>query len=115
MTRSRRRKIAREHAIGHRRSRRSRIPVASALRVAVPAAYAQNAPQAQAPAETSGGLQEIVVTAEKRVENLQNVPISVTVFDSAKLEQLGVVNLDTRSRPMQCSTPPTRRASGPAA
>jgi outer membrane receptor protein involved in Fe transport len=60
----------------------------------VPAAYAQNAPQAQAPAETSGGLQEIVVTAEKRVENLQNVPISVTVFDTAKIEQLGVVNLD---------------------
>jgi outer membrane receptor protein involved in Fe transport len=71
---------------------RTRLPVASALLAAVPAAYAQNAPQA--PAETSGGLQEIVVTAEKRVENLQNVPISVTVFDSAKLDQLGIVNLD---------------------
>jgi iron complex outermembrane recepter protein len=93
MTRSRRRKIAREQAIEQRRRPRSRIPVASALLAAMPAAYAQNAP-AQAPAETSGGLQEIVVTAEKRVENLQNVPISVTVFDSAKLEQLGVVNLD---------------------
>jgi iron complex outermembrane receptor protein len=94
MTRSRRRKIAREQAVGQRRTVRTRIPVASALLAAMPAAYAQNAPQAQAPAETSGGLQEIVVTAEKRVENLQNVPISVTVFDSAKLEQLGVVNLD---------------------
>jgi outer membrane receptor protein involved in Fe transport len=59
----------------------------------VPDAWAQNAPQAQ-PAETVGGLEEIVVTAEKRVENLQNVPISVTVFDTAKIEQLGVVNLD---------------------
>ena len=94
MTRSRRRKIAREQAVGRRGIVRARIPVASALLAAVPAAYAQNAPQAQGPAETAGGLQEIVVTAEKRVENLQNVPISVTVFDSAKLDQLGIVNLD---------------------
>jgi iron complex outermembrane recepter protein len=96
MTRSRRRKIARELAIGRRSIVRAPLPVASALlAAAVPAAWAQTAPQAQGPAETSGGLEEIVVTAEKRVENLQNVPISVTVFDSAKLDQLGVVNLDS--------------------
>ena len=95
MTRSRRRKLAREQGIGQRRLVRGRMPVASALLAAVPAAWAQNAPQAQAPAETAGGLQEIVVTAEKRVENLQNVPISLTVFDSAKLDQLGIVNLDS--------------------
>ena len=94
MTRSRRRKLVRAQAIGQRRISRARIPVASALLAAVPAAYAQNAPQTQAPSETAGGLAEIVVTAEKRVENLQNVPISVTVFDTAKLEQLGIVNLD---------------------
>ncbi len=40
------------------------------------------------------GLQEVVVTAQKRVENLQNVPISVQVFDTAKIDQLGIVNLD---------------------
>ncbi len=94
MTRSRRRKIARDQALGSRRIVRKGMPVASALLAAVPAAFAQNAPPAQAPAETTGGLQEVVVTAEKRVENLQNVPISVQVFDSAKLEQLGIVNLD---------------------
>ena len=95
MSRSRRRKLAREQAVGRQQILRRRMPVASALlAAAAPAAYAQSAPQAQAPAETSGGLQEIVVTAEKRVENLQNVPISVTVFDSAKLDQLGIVNLD---------------------
>ena len=59
----------------------------------MPAAYAQNAQQEQA-TESTGGLQEVVVTAEKRVENLQNVPISVQVFDAAKLDQLGIVNLD---------------------
>jgi iron complex outermembrane receptor protein len=92
MTRSRRRKIARGQALEGRRIVRKGIPVASALLAAVPAAYAADAPQG--PAETTGGLQEIVVTAEKRVENLQNVPISVTVFDSAKIEQLGIINLD---------------------
>jgi iron complex outermembrane receptor protein len=94
MTRSRRRKIARDQALSSPRIVRKGIPVASALLAAVPAAFAQNAPQAQAPAETTSGLQEVVVTAEKRVENLQNVPISVQVFDAAKLDQLGIVNLD---------------------
>ncbi len=36
-------------------------------------------PSFSAPADEGVQLQEIVVTAEKRVENLQNVPISVTV------------------------------------
>jgi iron complex outermembrane recepter protein len=94
MTRSRRRKIAREQALVQRRVLRAGVPVASALLAAMPAAYAQNAQQEQATAESTGGLQEIVVTAEKRVENLQNVPISVQVFDSAKIDQLGIVNLD---------------------
>jgi iron complex outermembrane recepter protein len=93
MTRSRRRKIAREQALGQCRILRRGIPVASALLAAVPAAYA-DAPQAQGPAESAGGLEEIVVTAEKRTENLQNVPISVTAFDSAKLDQLGITDID---------------------
>ncbi|HTC16114.1 MAG TPA: TonB-dependent receptor [Steroidobacteraceae bacterium] len=58
----------------------------------MPAAYAADA-AAGAEAE-SGGLQEVVVTAQKRVENLQNVPISVQVFDTQKIEQMGIVNLD---------------------
>ena len=43
---------------------------------------------------SSGGLQEVVVTAQKRVENLQDVPISVEVFDTAKLEQLNILDID---------------------
>jgi iron complex outermembrane receptor protein len=42
----------------------------------------------------TGGLEEIVVTAQKQSENLQNVPIAIEAFDSQKLEQLNVVNLD---------------------
>jgi outer membrane receptor protein involved in Fe transport len=60
----------------------------SAVIAAMPAARAQQAPAAP------GMLQTIVVTAEKIQENLQNVPISVEVFDSKKLSQLGIVNLD---------------------
>jgi len=54
-------------------------------------------------------LQEIVVTAEKRPENLQNVPIAVTAFTAQQLQDKGInqvsglarltpnVNLDTAS------------------
>ena len=55
-------------------------------------AYAQAAPEE--PAEESGGLQEVVVTAQKRAENLQKVPVSVTALTAA---QLGSVKLDDSS------------------
>jgi len=38
-------------------------------------------------------LPEIVVTAQKRVEDLQRVPISVSVFDTASFDQLGIEDL----------------------
>ncbi|MEO6433238.1 MAG: TonB-dependent receptor [Sphingomicrobium sp.] len=37
---------------------------------------------------------EIVITATKREENLQNVPISVTVLGSRKLDQLNITNFE---------------------
>ena len=42
----------------------------------------------------SNTLEEVVVTAQKRTENLQDVPISIEVLDNTRLEQLHVVNLD---------------------
>lgn len=42
----------------------------------------------------TGGLDEIVVTAEKRAEDLQKVPISMQVLSEEKLEQLGVSSFD---------------------
>jgi outer membrane receptor protein involved in Fe transport len=45
------------------------------------------------PADT-GILEEITVTAQKRIENLQDVPISIEVLDSRRLDQLNIVNLD---------------------
>src|SRR5439155_6906470 len=73
---------------------RTGIPVASALLVAMPAAYAQQAPATAGAGATAGGLEEVVVTAQKRVENLQDVPISVQVLDTAKLDQLNIATID---------------------
>jgi iron complex outermembrane recepter protein len=51
--------------------------VSTAL-VATPA-LAQSAPPATA---DTGGLEEVVVTAQKREEKLQNVPVSVTALSA---------------------------------
>ena len=54
----------------------------------MPAAYAQ-----ERTAENAG-LEEIVVTAQKRTENLQDVPLSIQALGAAKLEELHVTNFD---------------------
>jgi outer membrane receptor protein involved in Fe transport len=87
MTRSRRRKLSRERAKGLRNIVRTGVPFASALVVGMPAVHAQQAPSGDT-------LQTVVVTAEKVQENLQSVPISVEAFDSRRLTQLSIVNLD---------------------
>jgi iron complex outermembrane receptor protein len=60
---------------------------ACALASAAPA-IAQSASTAAAPEDT--GLTEIVVTARKVAENLQDVPISVTAFSGADLQRQNV-------------------------
>jgi iron complex outermembrane receptor protein len=71
----------------------SRLPLASAisaiLAAGMPVAHA--APAADADSAT---LEEVVVTAQKRTENLQDVPISIEVLDSTKLSQLNISGLD---------------------
>ncbi|HEY6527232.1 MAG TPA: TonB-dependent receptor [Cellvibrionaceae bacterium] len=39
-------------------------------------------------------LEEVVVTAQKRSENLQNVPISVAAVSGSKLDEVGVENIE---------------------
>ncbi len=87
MTRSRRRKLSRERAKKLRTFVRAGVPLATAIVAAMPAARAQNA-------SAGGTLQEIVVTAQKIQQNLQNVPISVEVFDNKTLTQLNITNID---------------------
>jgi len=61
----------------------------SAILAGVPVAHADTAA-----AQSGDTLEEVVVTAQKRTENLQNVPISINVFDTQKMEQLNIVDLD---------------------
>ncbi len=67
-------------------------PVASAVAaVLAGAAGAQTPP---APAGAGPQLEEIIVTAQKRAENLQDVPVSIQALDSRKLEELQVSKFD---------------------
>jgi iron complex outermembrane receptor protein len=46
----------------------------------------------------SAGVQEIVVTAQRRSENIQTVPLSVTALDHSSLERLGLTTLKDLAR-----------------
>jgi iron complex outermembrane receptor protein len=52
---------------------------------------------AQAPDANGGALDEVVVTAQKRAENLQDVPISVQAFDSKTIASRQIVDAATLS------------------
>jgi iron complex outermembrane recepter protein len=45
-------------------------------------------------AERAGGLEEIIVTAQKRAESLQDVPIALSVFDSRALERANIQRIE---------------------
>jgi outer membrane receptor protein involved in Fe transport len=79
MTRSRKRKLRRLSV--HWAS----MPLAAGALASGGVAHAQQS-------ETGGGLEEIIVTAQKRVEDVQKVPISIQVLGGEKLEQLQVSN-----------------------
>ncbi len=60
---------------------------------------AQTAPAAPtaAPAPHEGGLEDIVVTARKQVESLQNIPVAETVITSKQLQNMGVTSIEKMS------------------
>jgi iron complex outermembrane recepter protein len=66
--------------------------LASTAFAAIPA-FAQD--QAQTDKADDSGYGEIVVTAQKRAENLQNVPISITALGTQKLEDLNISDFKT--------------------
>jgi iron complex outermembrane receptor protein len=63
-------------------------PVRSPIALAVLAALA-TAPAARAQDATTGALEEIIVTAQKREQNLQEVPIAVSVVSGNLVESVG--------------------------
>lgn len=61
----------------------------SALALAAPALAQDEGASEEA---SSGGIGEIVVTAQKRAQNLQDVPIAITAFDSTAIKEAGFTN-----------------------
>jgi outer membrane receptor protein involved in Fe transport len=80
MTRSRRRKLERLNARRPSHLLLKGGSLASMLLAGLPA-YAQ---------DDNGQLEEVVVSAQKRDENLQSVPLSITALGTVKLEQMQV-------------------------
>jgi len=70
--------------------------VSSALVLMVQSAHA--APAAAAGGADSGALDEIVVTANKREENVRDVPVSIGVVEGRDLESLRVGNIEDITR-----------------
>ena len=85
MTRSRKRKLQRSTA------KWAGMPLASAVFACTNVAYAQ---QAETGGPSGVGLEEVIVTAQKRSEDMQKVPISLQVLGGEQLEQLQVNSLD---------------------
>ncbi|WP_338468338.1 TonB-dependent receptor [Novosphingobium sp. ZN18A2] len=60
-----------------------------AMAIATPAA-AQDQSSQQAQNDQQGGIQQIVVTAQKRAENVQDVPIAISAFTASALKERAV-------------------------
>ena len=58
------------------------------LAAAVPALFAMSVSEARAQIE------EIIVTARKRAESLQDIPLSVTAFTMEQIERAGIARID---------------------
>ena len=69
---------------------RNSILAGAMAAVLVPAAMAQTA---SSDASAAPVLEEVMITAQKRTENLQDVPISVQAIDAARLDERNVVSL----------------------
>ncbi|MDT0508439.1 TonB-dependent receptor domain-containing protein [Novosphingobium sp. MMS21-SN21R] len=80
-----------------------------AMMMATPAIAAENAAEEQAAQASEGqGLAEIVVTATKRSENLQSVPVAVSAIPASALQAKGVFETSDLSNSMpnlQVSSP----------
>src|SRR5678816_2671804 len=68
---------------------RSTLSLAVAFSLAAPAAFAQDSAPAAAGSDTTT-LQAVTVTARKREETIQDVPVAVTAFTAQALDKLNV-------------------------
>jgi iron complex outermembrane recepter protein len=85
MTRSRMRKLKRLQT--HRsRSALATAPLAAAIALASPGAFGQQS--------SEGVLEQVIVTAQKRSEDIQDVPLSIQALGSQSLEELRITDFD---------------------
>jgi iron complex outermembrane receptor protein len=85
MTRSRQRKLKRARTASARLMTTA-MPLAAAMVASLSPAVAQE--------RDEGILESVIVTAQKRSENLQEVPVSIQAFSNETLEQLHIVDFD---------------------
>jgi iron complex outermembrane recepter protein len=71
---------------------RFRSSLYAAVAVSALAASAPALAQEADAAAPTGGVEEIVITAQKRAQNLQEVPISVTAFSDTAIREAGFTN-----------------------
>jgi hypothetical protein len=81
----------------NRKNRLMRELLAATLSVIAPAAVFA------ADADSGAVLTEIVITAQKRAENVESVPIAVTAFSAATRDLLGIESTQDRQAGAVCS------------
>ena len=77
--------------------RKALLAGASALVLASTTAFAQDAGDRDQRQQQAGGIQEIIVTAQKRAENVQDVPIAITAFAGDALKERAVADVSSLS------------------
>ena len=77
-------------------SKMSKVLFLASSALTAPAVMAQGAPQVAQPAADAPAApdSEIIVTAQKRSESLQNVPISIQALSTKKLDQLNITSFN---------------------
>ncbi|PEQ10901.1 TonB-dependent receptor [Novosphingobium sp. PC22D] len=75
--------------------RASASAIVGSIGLAPMAAHAQDAAtsEPQAEEQQTGGLEEIIVTARKRAENLQETPVAITAMTGGMLEERQITNV----------------------
>jgi outer membrane receptor protein involved in Fe transport/outer membrane protein OmpA-like peptidoglycan-associated protein len=87
----------------HRQSRRTALLIGGAMALAFACGHAgaeeQATDQPQSAAATNGsGLEEVVVTSTRRAEDIQRVPITVTAYSEAQMDDQGIKQIDDLAR-----------------
>ncbi|MFK7954601.1 MAG: TonB-dependent receptor [Lysobacterales bacterium] len=85
-------------ATGKRQTAHRSTPLASAISALLLGALVGPLPALAQDDENEGLLETITVTARKRAENLQDVPLGITAFDAQTIERRNIVDLDDVAR-----------------